>query len=246
MGTSTTTYKYVPSMYAMKRPEATEVAGLYIKAWEKKRLESKPKVSLKAELAPTICFSRRIGVGAVEIADLLADKIGHRVADKLIIEEIAGNSVLEKDTVDFFDERYPGRMTELAALLFGEKSFIMSDYMRGLTGVIYALAMSEPTIFVGRGAHLLLPRDRILSVRVICSKPFRAKRLARVMKVSEADADRKLKAIDKEQREFYRKLAGVKEPGPDDFDLLINCDFIHDPAWAAEIVATAFRCKFGA
>lgn len=234
------------SAYVSKRPQAAEVAGLYIKALGKKRVESKPKTSFENEIAPTICFSRKIGVGALDIADILAAKIGYRVADKLIIEEIAGNSALKKETVDFFDERYPGMMAELATLLFSEKSFIMSDYMRSLASVLYALSMSEPTIFVGRGAHLLLPRDRVLSVRVICSRSYRVNQLARILKMSEEEADKKLKEIDKKQSEFYRKLAGIKEPAIEDFDLVINQDFISNPEWAADIVATAFRWKFGA
>jgi hypothetical protein len=232
-------------MYAARRPAAAEIAGMYIKAWEQKHFASKPKADLKTELYPAICFSRKIGVGALEIADILAKKIGSRVADKLIIEEMANNSSVKKETVDFFDERYPGRVAELATLLFGEKSFIMSNYMHGLMGVLYALAMSEPTIFVGRAAYLLLPRDRALSVRFICSKPYRAKRIAKIMKISANEAEKKLQELDKEQSDFFKKLAGKKEPVPEDFDLLINCDVISRPEWAADIVAAAFRSKFG-
>jgi hypothetical protein len=244
MALTTATRKYLPGMYPGRQRDPAEAAGLYVKAWEKKRLESKPKTSLTTELPPTICFARRIGVGALEIADILAEKIRYRVADRLIIEEMAGHSAVAKKTVDFFDERYPGSMNELRAFLFGEKSFIMSDYTRGLTGVIHALAMSEPTIFVGRCAHLLLPRERVFAVHIICSRQFRVKRIARIMDVSEDVASKKLTELDNEQLEFFKRMTGKKEPSAEEFDLVINCDFIRNPQSAAEIAATAFQCKF--
>jgi hypothetical protein len=237
--------KYIPGMYPGRQRIPAEAAGQYVRALEKISAKPSTRAPLRIELPPTICFARKIGVGALEIADILAEKIDYRVADRLIIEEMAGNSAVTSSTVDFFDERYPGSLAELAAFLFGQNSFTMSDYVRGLTSVVNALAMSEPTIFVGRGARLLLPRDRVLSVHVICSRPYRVKRIARMMDISEEAADKKLEDLDKEQADFNKKLSGKKRPDPGEFDLLINCDHITNPEWAADIVAAAFRSKFG-
>ena len=237
--------KYIPGMYPGRQRVPAEAVGQYVKALEKMSSKPATRTPLRSEMPPTICFARKIGVGALEIADILAEKINYRVADRLIIEEMADNSAVTSNTVDFFDERYPGSLAELAAFLFGQNSFTMSDYLRGLTSVINALAMSEPTIFVGRGARLLLPRDRILSVHVICSRPYRVRRIARMMDISEEAADKKLQDLDKEQADFNKKLTGKKKPDPEEFDLLINCDHISNPEWAADIVAAAFRCKFG-
>jgi Cytidylate kinase-like family len=237
--------KYIPGMYPGKARIPAETAGQYIQALEKMGTKPAAQAPLRIEIPPTICFARKIGVGALEIADILAAKINYRVADRLIIEELANNSAVASNTVTFFDERYPGGLAELAAFLFGQSSFTMTDYVRGLTSVINALAMSEPTIFVGRGARLLLPRDRILSVHVICSRPYRVKRIARMMDISQEAADKKLEDLDKEQADFTKKLGGKKKPDPEEFDLLINCDHISNPEWAADIVAAALKCKFG-
>ena len=67
--------------------------------------------------------------------------------------------------MNFFDERYPGKMSELGAMFFGEKSFIMSDYVKNLVSAVFTFANMGSTIFVGRGIHLILPRDRVLAVR---------------------------------------------------------------------------------
>jgi cytidylate kinase len=220
------------------------MAALYAKAWEKRLLEEKTQKGKPTRIAPTICFSRKIGVGALEIADQVAEQMSYRVADRLIIERIAENRDLRNKTVAFFDERYPGKLTELSTLLFGEKSFIMSDYMRGLCSAVFALAENEPTIFVGRGAHLLLPRDRVLAVRCIASREYRTRRLANILGVSAEEAGKKLDVADSEQRIYFRRAFGKKDALPDEFDLVINCDYIGGSQNAAAVVVAACQAKF--
>lgn len=135
-------------------------------------------------------------------------------------------------------------MTEFAALLFGEKSFIMSDFTRRLFSTVYTLAEAEPTIFVGRGTHLILPRENVLAVRCISSREFRTKRVADILNVTENVARKELNKADAEQRKFFKKAYGKKDAAPNEFDLIINCDFMNNPEWAAEIVCQAFMTKF--
>ncbi|MDX2510869.1 MAG: cytidylate kinase-like family protein [Desulfobacterales bacterium] len=236
--------KYIPGIYAKKRPNVEQQAGLYFRKWEKTQMENKAKTIESEEIAPTICFSRKIGIGVLEVAEKVAEKIGYRVADRLIIEQITADSEMSQKTLGIFDERYPGRVREFARLLFGEKSFILSDYMRKLLSAVFALAGSEPTIFVGRGAHLILPRDRVLAIRCISSKEFRIKRVADILNDTEASAEKHLDQADSEQRDFFKRAFGKKDAPPNEFDLILNCDYISDPDWAAEIVLKAFSEKF--
>jgi len=236
--------KYIPGTYAKKRPDAAQMAGQYILDWEKRQLELKEKETALGVISPAICFSRKIGIGAVEIADILAEKIGYRVADREVIEHISSNADLSKKTVDFFDEHYPGKINELSALLFREKSFTMSDYVRHLISAVFSLAGTQPTIFVGRGTHLILPQDSQLAVRFISSKSYRVKRLAEILNVKEEEAEKKIDEVDKGQRDFFKKIFSKKDASPYEFDIVINCDFITRPEWAAEIVSQAFKEKF--
>lgn len=235
---------YVPGTYAKKRPDSAQLAGQYIREWENKRLKAKAKEPFPSEIFPAICFSRKIGVGALEVADILADKINFQVVDREIIDYMAKDAKLSKETVSFFDERYPGKMIELSAMLFGEKSFIMSDYIRSFISTVFTLADMESTIFVGRGTHLVLPRDRVLAVRFICSEEHRIQRLAKFLDLGEKEATKLLGKFDKEQHDFFKKAFGEKEASPYEFDMVINCDYITDPHGAAEIVARAYEEKF--
>jgi cytidylate kinase len=242
--TPTTAAPYVPGTYAKKRPESAQMASRYVREWEARRQKLLKTHGAPSETRPCICFSRKIGVGALEVADLLARKIHLRVADREILEHMSRDSSLGRETIAFFDEMYPGRAVEMSALLFAEKSFVMGDYLRSLVNAVYALAATASTIFVGRGAHLLLPRERILAVRFICSDPFRVKRLSSLLSVDIREAERTLAKIDKEQRAFFKKAYGRKDAPASEFDLVINCDHFSDPRWCADIVARAFRKKF--
>jgi cytidylate kinase len=236
--------KYIPGTYAKKRPDSAQLAGQYIKAWSQRQLKMKGQKIEPTQIPPTICFSRKIGGGALEIADLLAEKIRYQVVDRELLEHIAQDKELSKKTVDFFDERYPGKMSELATMLFGEKSFIMSDYVKNLIRAVFTFANLGSSIFVGRGAHLILPRARVLAVRIICSDKYRIKRLADILDVEENEAEKMLQRIDQEQRAFFKKAFGKKDASPYEFDLVINSDFISGPRAAAEVVARAFKEKF--
>ena len=246
MAKNKTKIKYVPGFYAKPRPDAAHLAGQFIREWHQRYLKLKGKKIEPSEIPPTICFSRKIGGGALEIADLLAEKIYFRIVDRELLEHIAKDKDLSKKTVEFFDERYPGKMSELAAMLFGEKSFIMIDYVKNLISAVYTFANMGSTIFVGRGAHLILPRDRVLAVRIICSDKYRIKRLADILDVEENEAEKLLHHIDQEQRAFFKKAFGKKDASPYEFDLIINTDFITEPRAAAEFVAQAFKEKFAA
>ena len=240
-----TSEKGLPGTHIQQRPNGSVVANRYIQEWGKKRLELKKDKS-RFRMSPTICLSRRIGVGVQEIADILAEKTGYRVIDRKIIEHIPYHSQLSEKTVAFFDGLYPDLIGEYLSLIAGEKGFSASDNAKHLFSAVLALASLEPTIFVGRGAHLILPRNRVLAVRFTCAIKYRIERLAGIYNLNPKAAKNKLDQLDKQQNDFFKIVFGKKKISPYDFDLVINCDFIREPQWAAEIVACALKEKFGA
>nr|WP_306793049.1 hypothetical protein [Desulfopila inferna] len=51
---------------------------------------------------------------------MVGEKTGLQFIDREIIEYIAGNAELRQSTVENFDERHPGVMSNIGALAFGE------------------------------------------------------------------------------------------------------------------------------
>ncbi|MBC2715870.1 MAG: cytidylate kinase-like family protein [Desulfobacteraceae bacterium] len=233
---------YIPGMYKKERPTVYETVEKAFQEWEKSR-EIRAKQTNKN--FPIVCFSRKIGVGALEIADIIGKKIGYAVIDREILEHLSGRSQLDDKLSAFVNERCPGEMEDIFAMFFGVKAFTQSEYSRLLFRTIFSFAEIGPSIFVGRGAHLILPRDRVLSVRLICSNEYRVKRLADNLNISTTAAKLKLNHFDVEQKNFFRRIYNLKKASPYEFDMVINRDYIQDAQQAAEIIITALIQKFG-
>lgn len=236
--------EYRPGLYSKKKPSIAELTHRYIREWNEEGLKREKAVLAPEKLPPTVCFSRIIGAGAVEIADILAKKIGYRVVERQILEHITDEMNLMEMTTASFDERYPGKMSEYLSRIFKETPFPDNEYNRHLFATIFAVAGLGPTIFVGWGTHLVLPRDRVLAVRMICSEAYRTRRLAMIFKLNEENIQRKLEENDLTQKYFYKKVYHLEKASSHEFDLVINCDFIRNPETAAEIIELALKKKF--
>lgn len=249
MGRNVGTEPCVPGTYARRKPDVEMLVGHYVRSWESRRLaqeEAARDSAISPELPPCIAFSRKIGVGAQEIANIVVQKLGYKVADRELIEQIASQANISAKAIAYFDERFPGYVNRTYKYLFGEKAFIDSDYARHLISAVLAIAALEPTVFVGRGAHLILPRDRVLAVRCICSDDFRAKRIADILRISRTEACTKLPGMDREQAAFFKKVYGKKSATPYEFDMVMNLDHFANPGDVADIVVLAFNKKFKA
>jgi len=196
------------------------------------------------DMKPTICFSRKIGVGSRDLAFKIAQKIGYRVVDKEIVEFIAKKAEIHPETVEAFDESYPGHLKNFFSKFFNEKSFQLSNYSENLFAAFFFLATSEPTIFVGRGAHLVLPREKVFAVRCISSKPYRVKRVSHTLSVDEKEAERILEQADSEQRGFYNSIYQKSDAHAGEFDVVVNFDYLQNPDQIANALIRLFASKF--
>ncbi len=235
---------YQPGYYGKKRQTPDQWVEAYFKTWVQEEARKK-RETIKTKVFPCICFSRQIGVGALEIADELSRIIAYRVVDRQIMEHMAHDTSLSIKLIELFDERYPGRMSELFAMLTSEKTFIKSDYAQQLAKTVTTMASIEPTIFVGRGTYLILPRDLTLSVRIVCSTEYRVNRLAKILGIDASEAQAHLERYDKEQRKFFKTIYQKDETDLDGIDLVINRDHLTGTSEAAKIVACAFEQKLG-
>lgn len=235
---------YKPGYYDKKRLSAAEWAEQNIKKWSNRSCPKEMNNAFSLDYY-SVCISRQVGVGALEIADLLSGILEYRVVDREILEHMAEDTRVAQKVIELYDERYPGKMSELFSMLISEKTFIKSDYARQLVKTVSALAHTEPTIFVGRGTHLILPRKKVLSVRIVASRQYRIDRLAKILGIPVSDAAKKLTLIDIEQHEFFKTVYHKKGASLDEFDLVINRDHIGGALQAARIVASAVEQKFG-
>ncbi len=233
---------YPPGYYGRKMMSALDWAGSQVRKWQREEAERKNLEDFSQKNC--ICLSRGIGVGALEVAEFLSERTGYRVIDKEIMEYMAKDSTLTEKIIEFYDERVPGKMRELLVALSIEKKFFENEYIQQLAKTVTALAHTEPTIFVGRGTHLILPRHTILSVKLICSRKRRIERLSKMLGVDEGEAEKRLNTMDDEHHEFFKAVYLRKKVSSDEFDLVINMDFINSGYQVAQIIVCAFEHKF--
>jgi len=233
---------YPPGYYGKKMMSAADWAGTQVRKWEREQAER--KMSKDFLQKHCICLSRGIGAGALEVADFLSEMTGYRVIDREIIEHMAKDSSLTEKIIEFFDERFPGKMSEILVSLSIEKKFFKNDYVKQLAKTVAALSHTEPTIFVGRGTHLILPRHTIMSVQLISSRKYRILRLADMLGVDNKEAEKRLATLDEEHHEFFNAVYLREKVSSDEFDLVINMDHIESGHNVARIIACAFEQKF--
>ncbi|MDD9304882.1 MAG: cytidylate kinase-like family protein [Desulfobacter sp.] len=233
---------YPPGYYGRKMMSASDWAGTQVRKWEREQAERKKLKDFSPKHC--ICLSRGIGAGALEVADILSKRTGYPVIDKELIEHMAKDSSLTEKIIKFFDERFPGEMNELLVALSIEKKFLKNDYVKQLAKTVTALSHTEPTIFVGRGTHLILPRHIILSVQLVCSRKHRIEKLADMLGIDKGEAERRLNIIDEEHHEFFKAVYLREKTSSDEFDLIINMDHIKSVHQIAQVIASAFEQKF--
>jgi cytidylate kinase len=231
------------SKYWKGKRKISKLAFEYIEKMDKDEFR-KTIQSEDLEIFPTICFSRKIGVGALELAEKLAKQLDYRVVDREIIEHLSDETELSRQSIATFDERYPGIIREFLGRILGDRLFDINEYGRQLYITATFLARMEKTIFVGRGIHLMLPRNRVLAVRCISSMEYRIQHVAKSLKVSSAKARRIIQQADAEQKEFFSRVHGKDLAAPEEFDAILNLDYIQDLSVAADVLKTLFFNRF--
>lgn len=230
------------SRYWKGKLRVNQLADDYVEQFNKEELREKVR-KYDLEIFPTICFSRQIGVGALELAEGTAKKLGYRVIDREMIETISKATELNPVSITTFDERYPGKLRELLGRILGDRPFDLDGYTRHLFVAAFFTAHMGKTIFVGRGLHLMLPRHRVFVVRCIGSMDHRVKNMVQSLNVTQRKAERILTQAAIEQKEFFKRVHGQESARPLEFDLILNMDHIKMAA-AADAIVTLFKSRF--
>lgn len=168
-----------------------------------------------------VTVSRTAGSGGKDAAVALADRINWPVFDSEVLVHMAGDNEVRKRLYGSLDERDVGFIQEsVRAFFVGDID--RNDYFRRLTETILALARKSNAVFVGRGADLILPRDKGLRVRFTALPAVCAQRYAAKHGIDPLKAARDVERLEHERSAFIRQRFGVDPAGPDRFDLVLN------------------------
>jgi cytidylate kinase len=211
-----------------KRPgsgssEIDKLIERQMRNWELSRAQrpepEHPAHALQVEDFVTI--SREVGAGGELLASGLGQRLGWPVFDKEILHAMAGDDRVRARLYELMDERDQGWIEETLRWLI-EDEFRRDDYFHRLGETVLALARHGRAVFLGRGADLMLPRERGLRVGLIAPTEDRARRYAERHQMALPAARAEAQRIQQERKDFLRRHFGRRASEPTRHDMVFN------------------------
>jgi hypothetical protein len=212
-------------------PSIAKLIEKQLRSWELARAQRrKPPAPNKAEVEDFICVSRMVGIDGHRIATALGEKLDWPVFGREILEAMAGDNAIRRRIYARMDQRDLSWWEESLRVILDD-TFTRNDYFRRLCETVLSLARQSPLIFVGRGADLIVPRDRGFRVRLIASPQTRIETHAALSGIDLEKAAREVEQIDRQRDEFFLRHFKVEASDPARHDLILNLD-----SWSADEV----------
>lgn len=191
---------------------------------------------------PYITFSREFGSGGQEISKRVAERLGWQHFDREIVEAIAGAAHTREELVAMFDEKVRNALDTWVHNLFTNQALDNTHYLYHLVRVLNAIAAHGNAVIIGRGAHLVLPPENGLRVRVIAPMAVRIQNYIHDHGGSAEEARREIALRDSAQANFIRHHFHRNLADPFAYDLIINSAHV-SLVEAVTIVAKAAEAK---
>lgn len=195
----------------------------------------------------SITLAREAGTQGSAVAKEVGRLLGWKVYDQELLERIAQDMGLRTRLLNSVDERQQSWLMEFVQSFqrdVGKKSSSAyvgeSAYVHHLIATILALGAKGECVIVGRGAGFILPSELTLRVRLVCPVPGRVAELRRQMGLSEREAAREIKTIDRERSAFVRAHFFKDPTDPLNFDLVLNTEHL-TVSECAQVIVEALR-----
>jgi len=198
-----------------------------------------------------LTVSREFGSGGGRIAKIVAEKLGWKLFDRELIEEIACAAKVDPRIVTEFDERpetWMGRLNRhalrSAAMAAGisheEEHCFDPDEMARMTHEIVEQAyVKGDCVIVGRGAQCIL-QDRKDAFHVFVYAPFR-ERVCRLRSRlgSGINFEERIYSVDGARADYLQQIFGKTWNDPHLYSLMISSSENEDAT--AEVILTALN-----
>lgn len=193
---------------------------------------------------PCIVVSREHGSDGARLARVVGERLGWKVFDREIVEEVARHAHVRDPLVRSIDEPTRSRWRFREIRPPPGEGLDRREYLYHLQQVILALGHLGSIILLGRGAQYLLPEPTTVRLRVVAPRIERVRRIAERDGLSFAEADHIVETIDAERVAFARNVFGRELTTAGDYDLVIQLGPVFFET-ATRLVLTLVRDKLG-
>jgi cytidylate kinase len=186
-----------------------------------------------------VTIEREFGCGAASIANRLAGRLGWKLWDHLLTEEIARIAQVDPSAVKRCDERMDSRLHRLAKVFWrgsyersshlGNQIFDTDCMMAMMQEIMNRIGREGNAVIVGRGAPYFL-RENPDAFHVFLYAP-RAEKIRRTVADghSEEEAEEMVDSVDRERIAYVKHYFNADWPTRSLYHVMVNTAVGNDP-----------------
>ncbi|OPY11774.1 MAG: cytidylate kinase [Syntrophus sp. PtaU1.Bin005] len=191
-----------------------------------------------------ITISREAGACGTEIAQRLSRELNMELMNNQIIDYVAESAQISKRVIESLDEKEVSRRDAWIASFFEHKHLWPDQYLDHLIKIIATIGRYGNAIIVGRGAHYILPPEKLFRIRLVAPLEDRIAHIMKVQNATRKEAEKYVLKTDNDRQAFIRKYFHMDMTDPGHYDLLINMRIITVDG-AVEAIKAAFLKRKG-
>ncbi len=195
-----------------------------------------------------VTINRELGSGGRTVGRMLAEKLGVEFYDKALIEALVKKYNLNIEqieklkgqnhawwaefarsmfSVDLGVPNY-GKMNALyylAVMDFSDVKPTSEEVFESETEILKGIAEVESCVVAGRsGFYVFRDHPNHLNVFIQASMPYRVERVMRKQQITEEEAVKTIKKVDKMRENYVKKYTGLSRYDTRNYDLVISAD----------------------
>ncbi|MDA3732889.1 cytidylate kinase-like family protein [Niameybacter massiliensis] len=208
---------------------------------------------MKQPIAITI--NREFGSGGRLVGEKLAEALGMKFVDRLILTEAAKLMGVTEEHLKGFDEKAPSIWQTSSINMGSYHGMAVPCYFYSLTNndlyvtqvnLIEKMAKESSCVFIGRCANVVLEdHPQKLSIFLHADKEFKKAMIRDVYHFTKADnIEKEMKRVDKERSNYYSNYTGFKWHDATQYDLTIDTGELGIDH-TVKLIQTYIQMKFG-
>ncbi|MES2304511.1 MAG: cytidylate kinase-like family protein [Gemmatimonadota bacterium] len=196
-----------------------------------------------------ITISREFGAGGSTLARLVSDRLGWRVVDNQLVEEVAARAGMTPAEVREKEERGPTFAERVARALTVATPELLTPTavelpeaeearLVRITEQVVAEAAVDHAVLVGRAASAVIgKREDTLHVKLVASLGYRVGVIAARDATTREEAEKRVRDTDAHRSRYHRQYYNRDWTDPRSYHLTLNTEWLGLPRCAGIVVA---------
>ena len=195
-----------------------------------------------------VTINRELGNGGRTVGRMLAEKLGVEFYDKALIEALQKKYNLNIEQIEKLKGQNHAWWAEFARSMFGVDLGVPNygkmnalyylavmdfsdvkptgeEVFESETEILKGIAEAESCVVAGRsGFYVFRDHPNHLNVFIQASMPYRVERVMRKQQITEEEAVKTIKKVDKMRENYVKKYTGLSRYDTRNYDLVISAD----------------------